>query len=412
MTLSYRVEHEDEERLFEQLVTLITNALAATGAQRVEGVREFVCKVEEVHMMLRKHLLKEEEQLLPLLLHHFTVDEQAQLIAQSLCCIPLAMVGVVLSWVKTVMTAEEQQALLQQVCVCVTRRGMVIIVFLCFFKSLCGTTSPACDQVQHAMAHDQALLQLLVAWLACDGASDADQPPDVGHKRKANTAPLHPPSSIKRVHADTATANTTLAADAGNPPLRDILYLHQAIRSALEAFVHDAQQLTRAGAVSSTQLSALVDKHRFLRAICTCHSTSEEEVVFPAARQLSRTTSDAASDTTTEALLPGLVDECEEEHAEEASLFEDLGRLLGDVKASTRRGAREAAALTQRLCHSALAVRDAIGDHLLKEESQVFPLLERRLEPQEQRALVWHAMRAMPLRLIERVVPAMAGGSG
>ncbi len=116
VTLSYRVEHEDEERLFEELVTLITNALVATGESRTAGVREFVCKVEEVHTTLRKHLLKEEEQLLPLLLHHFTVDEQAQLIAQSLCCIPLAMVGVVLSWVKTVMTVEEQQILLQQVC--------------------------------------------------------------------------------------------------------------------------------------------------------------------------------------------------------------------------------------------------------------------------------------------------------
>lgn len=116
VTLSYRVEHEDEERLFEQLVTLIATALAASGAPRSEAVRELVCKVEEVHTMLRKHLCKEEEQLLPLLLHHFTVDEQAQLIAQSLCCIPLATVGVVLSWVKATMTQDEQRTLLQQVC--------------------------------------------------------------------------------------------------------------------------------------------------------------------------------------------------------------------------------------------------------------------------------------------------------
>lgn len=115
VTLSYRVEHEDEERLFEQLVTLIATALAATGAPRGEAVRELVCKVEEVHTTLRKHLRKEEEQLLPLLLHHFTVDEQAQLIAQSLCCIPLATVGVVLSWVKATMTQDEQHTLLQQV---------------------------------------------------------------------------------------------------------------------------------------------------------------------------------------------------------------------------------------------------------------------------------------------------------
>ena len=183
----------------------------------------------------------------------------------------------------------------------------------------------------------------------------------------------------------------------------------QAIRSALDAFVADAQLLLHTGTVSPPQLSSLVDKHRFLRAICTCHSASEEEAVFPAARQLHRTPSDAGSHTGCPDTLPGFCDECEEEHAEEASLFEDLGRLLGDVKASTRRGAKNASALTQQLCRSALAVRDAVGDHLRKEEANVFPVLESRLGVQEQRALVWHAMRAMPLRLIQRVVPAMAG---
>lgn len=248
------------------------------------------------------------------------------------------------------------------------------------------------------MAHDDALLQLLEAWLALDTTAvpthaPTDAPTDAPRKR------LPPPmqSDAKRPKPNDS-----------KPPLRDILYLHQAIRSALEAFVHDAQQLLHTGSVSPPQLSSLVEKHRFLRAICTCHSASEEEAVFPAARQLQRSPSDAGSRTGPDA-LPGMCDECEEDHAEEASLFEDLGRLLGDVKASTRRGAKDAATLTQRLCRSALAVRDAVGDHLRKEEANVFPVLESRLGPDEQRALVWHAMRAMPLRLIERVVPAMAG---
>ena len=43
-----------------------------------------MCKVEEIHTTLRKHLAKEEEQLLPLLVSHFSYDEQAELIAQFL----------------------------------------------------------------------------------------------------------------------------------------------------------------------------------------------------------------------------------------------------------------------------------------------------------------------------------------
>lgn len=62
--------------------------------------RGLVCKVEEVHRTLKKHLAKEEEQLLPLLLLHFSFSEQAELVAQFLYCIPLATVERVLAWLK------------------------------------------------------------------------------------------------------------------------------------------------------------------------------------------------------------------------------------------------------------------------------------------------------------------------
>lgn len=50
--------------------------------------------MEEIHTTLRKHLRKEEEQLLPLLLAHFSHGEQAELVAQFLCSIPLSTVEV------------------------------------------------------------------------------------------------------------------------------------------------------------------------------------------------------------------------------------------------------------------------------------------------------------------------------
>ena len=43
---------------------------------RISCCRQLDCKVEEIHTTLRKHLAKEEEQLLPLLLEHFTHAEQ------------------------------------------------------------------------------------------------------------------------------------------------------------------------------------------------------------------------------------------------------------------------------------------------------------------------------------------------
>jgi zinc finger-like protein len=66
--------------LFDQLAQLLTEALAQQGAQQAATVQAFSCKVEEIHTTLRKHLAKEEEQLLPLLLCHFTHAQQVSLL--------------------------------------------------------------------------------------------------------------------------------------------------------------------------------------------------------------------------------------------------------------------------------------------------------------------------------------------
>lgn len=157
VTSAYSVEHEDEERLFEQLSALLSIAVRQDGKQRAATLRQLECKIEEVHTTLRKHLAKEEEQLFPLLLKHFTFAEQvdfpaadslytwhgqlchasvlseaavcspvllsashpvvlqAELVAQFLCCIPLATVEVVLAWLKPVVPEEEQAELLNHV---------------------------------------------------------------------------------------------------------------------------------------------------------------------------------------------------------------------------------------------------------------------------------------------------------
>lgn len=166
VTSAYSVEHEDEERLFEQLSSLLSAALQQAGKERQATLRQLECKIEEVHITLQKHLAKEEEQLFPLLLEHFTFAEQAstisnyhlvsifscsfqgvlkaiaedaamtcrciatmtllggldihvclqaELVAQFLCCIPLTAVEVVLAWLKPVVPEDEQQELLGHV---------------------------------------------------------------------------------------------------------------------------------------------------------------------------------------------------------------------------------------------------------------------------------------------------------
>ena len=116
VTLAYSVEHEDEEYLLEGLSALLAQAsdlgrVDGDGAgggghsgskSKAEDIESFVHglarKVEEVNTTLRKHLDKEEEQLLPLLRDQFTIQEQSDLVVQFMCCIPVSDMTRMLKW--------------------------------------------------------------------------------------------------------------------------------------------------------------------------------------------------------------------------------------------------------------------------------------------------------------------------
>lgn len=72
-----------QDLLLDSLQHLIESAINADASERDGFVHELQCKVEEVHVTLQKHLRKEEDQLFPLLLQHFTFSEQADLVVRQ-----------------------------------------------------------------------------------------------------------------------------------------------------------------------------------------------------------------------------------------------------------------------------------------------------------------------------------------
>ncbi len=63
-----------------------------------------------------------------------------------------------------------------------------------------------------------------------------------------------------------------------------IAHVHAAIRSALDAFASEAASLAGSDSLKPSALAALVERLRFLRAVCSYHSASEDDVLFPAVR--------------------------------------------------------------------------------------------------------------------------------
>ncbi|KAK9866277.1 hypothetical protein WJX84_001775 [Apatococcus fuscideae] len=376
VTSAYTVEHEHEGGLFEELTQLLSVALKQEGKQRAATIRQLDCKVEEIHTTLRKHLAKEEGQLLPLLLEHFTHAEQAELVAQFLCCIPLAAVDAFLSWLRPIVPDQEQEQLRTQVC---------------------------------SVIPDKLLLQLIKTWLSPSAGSVIEAGGWPCNWRSSHVskdlrpradAPARPPTPGQLPSPqDSLPQQQQQQQQQQRPPLQGIRYLHEAIRSALGSFADEARSLRANGSMEPQTLSALVDRQRFLRSVCHFHIASEEDLLLPAARELS-----IGDEFGTEQCHT-----CHDEHNNEAALLENLGRLLNEVKASSRRGAKEASELVGELVDCATAAHAAISDHMSREELEVLPVLMKHLGAAEQRTMMWRSLRAMPLRLLERVMPWVAG---
>lgn len=65
--------------------------------------------------------------------------------------------------------------------------------------------------------------------------------------------------------------------------------------------------------------------------------------------------------------------------------------------------------LTHQLAAAVDSVRGALCKHMRREELEVLPLLQAHLCDAEQRSIIWRMLRAMPLRLLTKVMPVVAG---
>lgn len=140
--------------------------------------RQLICKIEEINITLRKHLAKEEAQLLPLLLQHFSHAEQAELVAQFLYCIPLDTVERVLSWLKPMVPMEELLELMQHL------RDVI---------------------------PDRLLLQLLVTWLnPAAGPTAAAAAAAAGGSFAAVPGSSSSPTAVAQVSCDAAASGSKL----------------------------------------------------------------------------------------------------------------------------------------------------------------------------------------------------------
>lgn len=127
---TYSLEHEGEGILFDQLFELLNSQ-----TQNEEHyMRELASCVGALQTSISQHLSKEEEQVFPLLIEKFFFDEQASLVWQFLCSIPVNMMAEFLPWFSSSVSPEEYEDMLECLRKIIPGEKLLQISFYCSLK--------------------------------------------------------------------------------------------------------------------------------------------------------------------------------------------------------------------------------------------------------------------------------------
>ncbi|KAL0538735.1 hypothetical protein IC582_022892 [Cucumis melo] len=164
-------------------------------------------------------------------------------------------------------------------------------------------------------------------------------------------------------------------------PILIFLFFHKAIRAELDHFHTDAVQFAT-NHQTTGDISPLLHRYHFLRAVYKHHCKAEDEVIFPALDL-------RVKNVATTYFL---------EHEGESVLFCQLFELLNS-------NGLEEGSYKRELSSRVKALQISICQHMFKEEEQVFPLLTKKFSFEEQAALVWKFLCSIPINMLEVFLP-------
>ncbi|CAA0809025.1 zinc finger protein-related [Striga hermonthica] len=349
---TYSLEHEGESVLFDQLFSLLGSEMKNEESYK----RELASCTGALQTSISQHMSKEEEQVFPLLTEKFSFEEQASLVWQFLCSIPVNMMAEFLPWLSSSISSDERQDM---------------------------------RKCLHRIIPDEKLLQQIIFnWM--DGVKisnkrkRSDDDPRLAGSSVNPTENGHCPCELSwAATKDFLLSDCNDVRPSPSHPVDDILHWHKAIEKELNDIAETARSIKLTGDFSD--LSAFNQRLQFIAEVCIFHSIAEDSVIFPAV--------DAEMSFV-------------EEHAEEESEFNKFRGLIASIESA---GANSSAEFYSELCSQTDHIMEIVKKHFLSEELQVLPLARKLFRPERQRELLYQSLCVMPLRLIECVLPWLVG---
>ncbi|XP_023002699.1 zinc finger protein BRUTUS-like [Cucurbita maxima] len=358
---TYSLEHKGESNLFDHLFELLNS-----NTQNDESFpRELASCTGALKTSVSQHMAKEEEQVFPLLIEKFSLEEQASLVWQFFCSIPVYMMAQFLPWLSSSVSPDEFQDLQKCLNKVVPEEKLLQQVIFSW------TEARSCDYVSTSCLDDAQV------------GYHTDSTTNTSHHQIENVnCACESTSRGKRKYLE---SNSDTSDYVATHPINEILFWHNAIKRELNDIAEEARKIQLSGNFSN--LSTFNERLQFIAEVCIFHSIAEDKVIFPA--------------------VDGEFSFLQE-HAEEESQFNEFRSLIEKIQ-SAGANSTSRAEFYVKLCSHADQIMDTIKRHFHNEEVQVLPLARKHFSFKRQRELLYQSLCMMPLKLIERVLPWLVG---
>ncbi|KAL9330220.1 hypothetical protein ACSQ67_005223 [Phaseolus vulgaris] len=354
---TYSLEHKGENNLFDHLFDLLNSSINNDET----FPRELASCTGALQTSVSQHMAKEEEQVFPLLIEKFSQEEQASLVWQFLCSIPVNMMVDFLPWLSKSISPDESQDLRNCLIKIVPQEKLLQKVVFTWMEG-----RGSVNTFESCVDHSQVL---------CSSRSLPHQVEKVNCACESTTCGKRKYSGSMIDVSDTT----------GEHPIDEILLWHNAIKKDLSEIAVEARKIQHSGDFAN--LSAFNERFQFIADVCIFHSIAEDKVIFRA--------------------VDGEFSFFQE-HAEEESQFNDFRSLIESIQ-SEGATSNSDVEFYSKLCTHADHIMETIQRHFHNEEVQVLPLARKHFSFRRQCELLYQSLCMMPLKLIERVLPWLVG---
>ncbi|KAJ0255812.1 Zinc finger protein BRUTUS-like [Hirschfeldia incana] len=342
---NYSLEHDGTDDLFTSIFHWL-NVLQQELGSISDVLREVILCIGTIQSSICQHMLKEERQVFPLLIEKFSFQEQASLVWQFICSVPVMVLEDFLPWMMSYLSHEQ--------------RNEVV------------------NCMKDVVSTEDSLQQVISSWLMDCGASTKIlkqvQYEDVSKDNKS----LSRSGCFQRLWQ--WSKNPVFIPNVGHSPIHSLQLFQNAVEKDLREIQEGLFQVNFPSHL--VDLDVLMARLNFLADVLVSYSYAFKKFFHPVLEEIS----DGRSSTPNQCTIDGYLE-----------TFQRLLYKIADAKMRTD-------GFILKLQEELESLIVQVANQFSIQRREVFPIISKNCNHEMQRQLLYTSMHVLPLGLLKCVI--------